>query len=124
MSVILEAPVVDGDLLSWARKLKTLLETTFGWELKNSAANLIDEDDEFAPVVAEMDGSCRSRRRRSRKRLPGNATCAPESVWSVDSENGKTHHQKLQLQMPLQLGQVQPFTLVISSPLSPCLNMP
>ncbi|KAM0901477.1 hypothetical protein ACQ4PT_020011 [Festuca glaucescens] len=40
-----------------ARKLKTLLETTFGWDLENSAANLIDEDDEFAPVIVEMDGS-------------------------------------------------------------------
>lgn len=56
-TVILEAPVVDGDLLSWARKLKMLLETTFGWDFENNAANLIDEDDEFAPVVVEMDGS-------------------------------------------------------------------
>ncbi|KAM0827677.1 hypothetical protein ACQ4PT_068026 [Festuca glaucescens] len=40
-----------------ARKLKTLLETTFGWDLENSVANLIDEDDEFAPVVVEMGGS-------------------------------------------------------------------
>ncbi|KAM0917507.1 hypothetical protein ACQ4PT_009432 [Festuca glaucescens] len=40
-----------------ARKLKTLLETTFAWDLKNSAASLIDEDDEFAPVVVETDGS-------------------------------------------------------------------
>jgi len=48
---------VDGDLLSWARKLKTLLETTFGWDLEDNAMNLIDEDDEFAPVVVEMDGS-------------------------------------------------------------------
>ncbi|WVZ83675.1 hypothetical protein U9M48_030800 [Paspalum notatum var. saurae] len=56
-TVILEAPVVDGDLLSWARKLKTLLETTFGWDLEDNAVNLIDEDDEFAPVVVDMDGS-------------------------------------------------------------------
>ncbi|XP_062225142.1 uncharacterized protein LOC133923877 [Phragmites australis] len=55
--VVLEAPVVDGDLLSWARKLKMLLETTFGWDLENNAVNLIYEDDEFAPVVVEMDGS-------------------------------------------------------------------
>jgi len=40
-----------------ARKLKTLLETTFGWDLEDNAMNLIDEDDEFAPVVVEMDGS-------------------------------------------------------------------
>ncbi|KAL5214528.1 hypothetical protein ABZP36_003680 [Zizania latifolia] len=56
-AVILEAPVVDGDLLSWTRKLKSLLETTFGWDLENNVVNLIDEDDEFAPVVVEMDGS-------------------------------------------------------------------
>uniref|UniRef100_A0A0E0KMF3 AAR2 splicing factor homolog n=1 Tax=Oryza punctata TaxID=4537 RepID=A0A0E0KMF3_ORYPU len=56
-AVVLEAPVVDGDLLSWARKLKSLLETTFGWDLDNNTVNLIDEDDEFAPVVVEMDGS-------------------------------------------------------------------
>ncbi|CAN6270898.1 unnamed protein product [Urochloa humidicola] len=56
-TVVFEAHVVDGDLLSWARKLKTLLETTFGWDLEDNAVNLIDEDDEFAPVVVEMDGS-------------------------------------------------------------------
>nr|CAB3486445.1 unnamed protein product [Digitaria exilis] len=39
-----------------ARKLKTLLETTFGWDLEDNAVNLIGEDDEFAPVVVEMDG--------------------------------------------------------------------
>ncbi|GJN12032.1 hypothetical protein PR202_ga30275 [Eleusine coracana subsp. coracana] len=32
--------------LSKSRKLKTLLETTFGWDLENNAVNLIDEDDE------------------------------------------------------------------------------
>lgn len=56
-TVVFEAPVVDGDLLSWARKLKSLLETTFGWDLEDNAVNLIDEDDEFAPVVVKMDGS-------------------------------------------------------------------
>lgn len=34
-----------------ARKLKTLLETTFGWDLENNAANLIDEDDEVSRVM-------------------------------------------------------------------------
>jgi hypothetical protein len=29
-----------------ARKLKSLLETTFGWDLEDDAVNLIDEDDE------------------------------------------------------------------------------
>jgi A1 cistron-splicing factor AAR2 len=29
-----------------ARKLKSLLETTFGWDLEDNAVNLIDEDDE------------------------------------------------------------------------------
>ncbi|KAK1609940.1 hypothetical protein QYE76_033613 [Lolium multiflorum] len=40
-----------------ARKLKTLLETTFVWNLENSVASLIDENDEFALVVVETDGS-------------------------------------------------------------------
>ncbi|KAG8064155.1 hypothetical protein GUJ93_ZPchr0004g39652 [Zizania palustris] len=43
--------------LSKTRKLKSLLETTFGWDLENNVVSIIDEDDEFAPVVVEMDGS-------------------------------------------------------------------
>uniref|UniRef100_A0A0D9XAW6 Uncharacterized protein n=1 Tax=Leersia perrieri TaxID=77586 RepID=A0A0D9XAW6_9ORYZ len=33
--------------LSKTRKLKSLLETTFGWDLDDNMANLIDEDDEI-----------------------------------------------------------------------------
>lgn len=51
--LVLEAQVVDGDLLLWTRKLKGLLETTLGWEFKNSGVDAIheDDDDEFAPIV-------------------------------------------------------------------------
>lgn len=53
-----DASVVDGDLLSWTRKLKALLESNFGWEFQqNSAVDglYFEEDDEFAPVVVMMD---------------------------------------------------------------------
>ncbi|KAG9448969.1 hypothetical protein H6P81_008934 [Aristolochia fimbriata] len=54
-SLILEATVVDGDLLSWTRKLRDLLETTLGWDFRNSTADdIYGEDDEFAPVVEDM----------------------------------------------------------------------
>ncbi|RLM75451.1 hypothetical protein C2845_PM15G01100 [Panicum miliaceum] len=36
--------------LSKARKLKTLLETTFGWDLEDNAVNLIDDDEEANEV--------------------------------------------------------------------------
>ncbi|XP_073000009.1 uncharacterized protein [Typha latifolia] len=50
--LVLESPVVDGDLLSWTRKLKELVGTTFGWDLRSDAMNLIaEEDDEFSPVI-------------------------------------------------------------------------
>nr|CAD1842683.1 unnamed protein product [Ananas comosus var. bracteatus] len=56
--VVLESPVVDGDLLSWTRKLKRLLETTFGWDFKDNALDLMEEDDdEFAPVIVSTDES-------------------------------------------------------------------
>ncbi|GFP78826.1 protein aar2 homolog [Phtheirospermum japonicum] len=57
-SLVLEAPVVDGDLLSWTRRLRVLLEDSFGWQIQqNSAADGIyfDEDDEYAPVVEILD---------------------------------------------------------------------
>ncbi|KAL8161138.1 hypothetical protein V2J09_012627 [Rumex salicifolius] len=53
-SLINEASVVDGDLLTWTRKLKELLENTLGWVFNpnNGIDGLhFDEDDEFAPVV-------------------------------------------------------------------------
>ncbi|XP_038906837.1 protein AAR2 homolog isoform X2 [Benincasa hispida] len=59
-SLVLEAPVVDGDLLTWTRKLKELLENRLGWKFQNNIAAdgiSFDEDDEFAPVVVRMDDS-------------------------------------------------------------------
>lgn len=59
-SLVSDAPVVDGDLLSWTRKLKELLEDTLGWNFQqNTTVDGIycEEDDEFAPVVVEMDES-------------------------------------------------------------------
>ncbi|KAF9623443.1 hypothetical protein IFM89_003027 [Coptis chinensis] len=55
--LVLEASVVDGDLLSWTRKLRELLETTLGWDFQqNSAAcDFYGEDDEYAPVVEMLD---------------------------------------------------------------------
>ncbi|KAI5684353.1 hypothetical protein M9H77_05581 [Catharanthus roseus] len=59
-SLVLEAPVVDGDLLSWARKLKELLEDSLGWDFQQNSAvdgTYCEEDDEsfkflqYAPVV-------------------------------------------------------------------------
>ncbi|CAL2248388.1 unnamed protein product [Prunus armeniaca] len=52
------ASVVDGDLLSWTRKLKELLENNLGWEFQqNSAVDgmYFEDDDEFAPVVEMLD---------------------------------------------------------------------
>ncbi|XP_058087854.1 uncharacterized protein LOC131234883 [Magnolia sinica] len=55
-SLVLEAHVVDGDLLSWTRKLKGLLETTLGWDFQNDAADgIYGEDDEYSPVVEMLD---------------------------------------------------------------------
>ncbi|KAF4381930.1 hypothetical protein F8388_000624 [Cannabis sativa] len=48
-SLIQEASVVDGDLLSWTRRLKELLENNLGWQFQqNSAVDGIyfEEDDE------------------------------------------------------------------------------
>ncbi|KAK4410133.1 protein AAR2 [Sesamum angolense] len=57
-SLVLEAPVVDGDLLSWTRRLKELVEDSLGWHFQqNSAVDGIyfEEDDEYAPVVEILD---------------------------------------------------------------------
>ncbi|KAM6567104.1 hypothetical protein CsatA_026232 [Cannabis sativa] len=57
-SLIQEASVVDGDLLSWSRRLKELLENNLGWQFQqNSAVDGIyfEEDDEFAPAVEILD---------------------------------------------------------------------
>ncbi|XAR51480.1 hypothetical protein NMG60_11006114 [Bertholletia excelsa] len=53
-ALVLEAPVVDGDLLLWTRKLKELLEDTFGWNFEQISVadgTYREEDDEYAPVV-------------------------------------------------------------------------
>ncbi|CAL5324412.1 unnamed protein product [Camellia sinensis] len=57
-SLVLEAPVVNGDLLSWTRKFKELLEDTLGWDFQQENAvdgMYCEEDDEFAPVVVLLD---------------------------------------------------------------------
>ncbi|KAI3915884.1 hypothetical protein MKW98_004325 [Papaver atlanticum] len=56
-SLVQEASVIDGDLLSWTRKLEQLLLTTSGWDFTHDGAvdDLYDEDDEFAPVVVMLD---------------------------------------------------------------------
>nr|GMC66216.1 protein AAR2 homolog [Ipomoea batatas] len=56
-SLLLEVPVIDGDLLSWTRKLKDLLEDSLGWDFEpnNTADELNFEDDEYAPVVEMID---------------------------------------------------------------------
>ncbi|XP_057524750.1 uncharacterized protein LOC130804354 [Amaranthus tricolor] len=53
-----EASVVDGDLLTWTRKLKGLLENTLGWEFSRKRAVdgiYFEDDDEYAPVVEMVD---------------------------------------------------------------------
>lgn len=57
-SVVLEAPVVDGDLLTWTRRLRSLLEDSIGWKFQENSADdgiYFDEDDEYAPVVENLD---------------------------------------------------------------------
>ncbi|KAL6512929.1 hypothetical protein OROHE_019719 [Orobanche hederae] len=57
-SVVLAAQMIDGDLLSWTRRLRVLLEESLGWQFQmNSAGDEIylEEDDEYAPVVENLD---------------------------------------------------------------------
>ncbi|KAL9310867.1 putative A1 cistron-splicing factor, AAR2, AAR2 domain superfamily [Arabidopsis thaliana] len=59
-ALVEETSVVDGDLLSWTRKFKELLENRLGWEFqKKSPVDGIyfEEDDEYAPVVEMLDES-------------------------------------------------------------------
>ncbi|CAK7344089.1 unnamed protein product [Dovyalis caffra] len=59
-SLVQDATVVDGDLLTWTRKLKELLEKNLGWEFQQNSAvegMYFEEDDEFAPVVEMLDES-------------------------------------------------------------------
>ncbi|KAK2643977.1 hypothetical protein Ddye_019172 [Dipteronia dyeriana] len=56
--LVLEASFVDGDLLSWTRKVKVLLENSLGWEFQHSSAvngMYFEEGDEYAPVVEMLD---------------------------------------------------------------------
>ncbi|KAK1591004.1 hypothetical protein Q3G72_000652 [Acer saccharum] len=56
--LVQEASVVDGDLLSWTRKVKELLENSLGWEFQHSSAvdgMYFEEGDEYAPVVEMLD---------------------------------------------------------------------
>ncbi|KAG2322049.1 hypothetical protein Bca52824_015262 [Brassica carinata] len=57
-ALVEEASVVDGDLLSWTRKFKELLENRLGWEFQKKSdvdGIYFDEDDEYAPVVEMLD---------------------------------------------------------------------
>ncbi|KAG2253382.1 hypothetical protein Bca52824_083518 [Brassica carinata] len=59
-ALVEEASVVDGDLLSWTRKFKELLENRLGWEFQKKSdvdGIYFDEDDEYAPVVEMLDES-------------------------------------------------------------------
>ncbi|KAG4180082.1 hypothetical protein ERO13_A10G143300v2 [Gossypium hirsutum] len=56
--LVQDASVVDGDLLSWTRKLKELLENSLGWEFQQKSAVdgiYFEENDEYAPVVEMLD---------------------------------------------------------------------
>ncbi|KAB2018933.1 hypothetical protein ES319_D08G264300v1, partial [Gossypium barbadense] len=57
-SLVQDASVVDGDLLSWTRKLKELLENSLGWEFQQKSAVdgiYFEENDEYAPVVEMLN---------------------------------------------------------------------
>ncbi|RID55389.1 hypothetical protein BRARA_G02654 [Brassica rapa] len=59
-ALVEEASVVDGDLLSWTRKFKELLESRLGWEFQKKSdvdGIYFDEDDEYAPVVETLNES-------------------------------------------------------------------
>ncbi|KAF3778833.1 hypothetical protein EJ110_NYTH41754 [Nymphaea thermarum] len=55
-SIVEEATVVDGDLLTWVKKAKELLETNLGWNFgTNYSAGMDMEDDEYAPVIEMIE---------------------------------------------------------------------
>ncbi|VVA94239.1 unnamed protein product [Arabis nemorensis] len=59
-ALVEEATVVDGDLLSWTKKLKELLENRLGWEFQKKSTSdgiFFEEDDEYAPVIEMLDES-------------------------------------------------------------------
>ncbi|XP_064985493.1 uncharacterized protein LOC135625095 isoform X1 [Musa acuminata AAA Group] len=53
--LVLESPVVDGDLLLWTRKLKRLLETALGWDFADVMEVICNEGDEFSPVIVPSE---------------------------------------------------------------------
>ncbi|XP_048230769.1 protein AAR2 homolog isoform X2 [Ricinus communis] len=57
--LVQDASVVDGDLLTWTRKLKELLESSLGWEFQQNSAMddgiYFEDNDEYAPVVVMLD---------------------------------------------------------------------
>ncbi|KAL9427752.1 hypothetical protein AB3S75_029852 [Citrus x aurantiifolia] len=57
-ALIQDASVVDGDLLTWTRKLRELLENSLGWEFQQCSVvdgMYFEENDEYAPVVEMLD---------------------------------------------------------------------
>lgn len=57
-ALVQDASVVDGDLLTWTRRLRELLENSLGWEFQQSGAVdgiYFEENDEYAPVVEMLD---------------------------------------------------------------------
>ncbi|XP_021891312.1 protein AAR2 homolog isoform X2 [Carica papaya] len=59
-ALVEDASAVDGDLLSWTRKFKELLEESLGWQFQQKSVVdglYFEEDDEYAPVVEMLDGT-------------------------------------------------------------------
>ncbi|XP_031474511.1 uncharacterized protein LOC116246788 [Nymphaea colorata] len=55
-SIVEEASVVDGDLLTWVKKAKELLETNLGWNFETKySAGMDMGDDEYAPVIEMIE---------------------------------------------------------------------
>lgn len=57
-SLVSEASVIDGNLLTWTRKLRELLEESLGWEFQQKSAVdglYFEEGNEYAPVVEMLD---------------------------------------------------------------------
>ncbi|WCJ25265.1 AAR2 protein family [Euphorbia peplus] len=56
--LVQDVQMVDGDLLTWTRKLKELLESSLGWDFqKNTEVDGIyfEDDEQYAPVVEMLD---------------------------------------------------------------------
>ncbi|GMP27452.1 hypothetical protein CsSME_00003441 [Camellia sinensis var. sinensis] len=90
-SLVLEAPVVNGDLLSWTRKFKELLEDTLGWDFqqKNAVDGMYCEEDDETIDQASRSYAGRG---RSEYDLFGNGKPGDEEfrkAWQkeVDEDN-------------------------------------